>query len=197
MVLPFGSGAHDKGKWLRSGLEHSTAGNSSFFALNLIFQLHGCPAYCLCPAPSILGLQTRDKHCHCVVHQGNGEALTTIGFQSQGKKMLVHQFCLLLYIILYLLPTADNDFLTYPVWLVEVKSSKNTFLFSWCLLWYSCLEKAQDLFPLSLLFWDSVFHSTIHPFQHLLILYRNRTLSFPAAFFLNYRPNWFISADSC
>lgn len=127
MVLPFGSGAHDKGKWLRSGLEHSTAGNSSFFALNLIFQLHGCPAYCLCPAPSILGLQTRDKHCHCVVHQGNGEALTTIDFQSQGKKMLVHQFCLLLYIILYLLPTADNDFLTYPVWLVEVKSSKNTY----------------------------------------------------------------------
>lgn len=98
-----------------------------FSTLNLIFHLHGWPGYCLCPTSNVLGLKTRDKHCLDAPYNGNGEALTTIGFQSRGKKTLVHRFCLLLYIILYLLPTADNDFLAFPVWLVEVKSNKNTF----------------------------------------------------------------------
>lgn len=123
-----------------------------FSTLNLIFHLHGWPGYCLCPTSNVLGLKTRDKHCLDAPHNGNGEALTTIGFQSQGKKMLVHRFCLLLYIILYLLPTADNDILAFPVWLVEVKSSKNTFFILLMSAMVFLSWKAQDLFPLSLLF---------------------------------------------
>jgi len=63
----------------------------------------------------VLGLETRDKHSHCVVCQGNAEALTTIAFQGRGKKMLVYQFHLLMYVTLYLLSTADNDYLIFSV----------------------------------------------------------------------------------
>lgn len=130
---PSAFGAHDKGKWLGSRsfylqLKHNSAGNSFFF---FCFKLDLSAAWLtrllpllskVCSTLTALAVQTRDKCCHCVVCQGNGEALTNIGFQSWGKKMLVYQFRLLLYIILYLLPAADNDLLTFPVWLVEVKS---------------------------------------------------------------------------
>lgn len=65
---------------------------------------------------------------------------------GERKRLSIDSACYCtLYCIYY--PTADNDFLAFPVWLVEVKSSKNTFfLFSWRLLWYSCPEKHKTSF---------------------------------------------------